>query len=114
MQDDNLYADEDKSKNNINKVVDNMKDLEKIISLESCEKILSLACKNDYEIEQFEGGLLDSYLISYNKTISINRAKPRRFIAILEEYVNEWTSQLRLVQTDNEEKINDIRLNLTR
>ena len=114
MQDDNLYADEDKSKNNINKVVDNMKDLEKIISLKSCEKILSLACKNDYEIEQFEGGLLDSYLISDNTTISINRAKPRRFIAILEEYVNEWTSQLRLVQTDNEEKINNIRLNLTR
>ena len=91
-----------------------MKDLEKIISLKSCEKILSLACKNDYEIEQFEGGLLDSYLISYNKTISIDRAKPRRFIAILEEYVNEWTSRLRLVQTDNEEKINDIRKMLTR
>lgn len=90
------------------------KDLEKIISLESCEKILSLACKNDYEIEQFEGGLLDSYLISDNTTISINRAKPRRFIAILEEYVNVWTSQLRLVQTDNEEKINDIRKMLTR
>ena len=114
MQDDYLYADEDKSKYNINKVVDNMKDLEKIISLKSCEKILSLACKNDYEIEQFEGGLLDSYLISDNTTISINRAKPRRFIAILEEYVNEWTSQLRLVQTDNEEKINNIRKMLTR
>ena len=91
-----------------------MKDLERIINLEGCEKILSLACKNDYEIEQFEGGLLDSYLISYNKTISINRAKPRRFIAILEEYVNEWTSQLRLVQTDNEEKIKNIRMLLTR
>ena len=39
MQDDNLYADEDKSKNNINKVVDNMKDLERIINLKSCEKI---------------------------------------------------------------------------
>ena len=91
-----------------------MKDLEKIISLKSCEKILSLACKNDYEIEQFEGGLLDSYLISYNTTISINRAKPRKFIAILEEYVNEWTSQLRLVQTDNEEKIKNIRMLLTR
>lgn len=91
-----------------------MKDLEKIISAEACEKILSLACKNDYEIEQFEGGLLDSYLISYNKTISINRAKPRRFIAILEEYVNEWTSRLRLIQTDNEEKIKNIRMLLTR
>lgn len=93
-----------------------MKDLEKIISAEACEKILALARKNDYEIELFEGGLLDSYLINYNKTISINRAKPRRFIAILEEYVNEWSSQLRLLQTDNEEKINDIRirLNLTR
>lgn len=90
------------------------KDLSQIIDLEACEEIIALAYKKDYEIEQFEGCLLDNYLISDNTTISINRAKPRKFIAILEEYVNEWTSQLKLIQTDNEEKINDIRLNLTR
>lgn len=57
-----------------------------------------------YLIETIEGGLLDNYLIDFSG-LRYGRVR-RKYMIIVSEYRNEWSSAMVAVLTDDEEKAN--------
>lgn len=80
------------------------KDIIKNIDLETCNKILDMANGQDLEIIQFDGCLLDDYIIYNYDTLKVGRAI-RKYMIIQEYYINEWSSGLELLLTDSEKKV---------
>lgn len=76
------------------------KNIQKVLSSKDIDIILELAIKNDLEVVQYAGALLDNYIIYNENTIKIGRCV-RTYIIIKEEYLNEWTSQSVVILTDN-------------
>lgn len=81
------------------------------VSLEVADRICSQLIQTGYDVEVFEGVLLDSYFceIGENAEYKITlkrggRVKLRKYLMILPEYKNEWSCGLTLVLTDNKEK----------
>lgn len=58
----------------------------------------------NYLIETIEGGLLDNYLIDFSG-LRYGRVR-RKYMIIVSEYRNEWSSAMVAVLTDDEEKAN--------
>lgn len=86
------------------------------VDLETGQKIVDMASKNDIEFDKYSvrfytGSLLDEYAI-YNSwtdgqkqyAIRPKRTKPRKHILLEENYVNEWSSAYTITFTDNQEK----------
>lgn len=55
-------------------------------------------------IETIEGGLLDNYLVDFSG-LRYGRVR-RKYMIIVSEYRNEWSSAMVAVLTDDEEKAN--------
>lgn len=74
------------------------------------EGINNLLFKNefDFAIDIIQGGLNDNYFIDdFNLGLKLSRGrvvKPRKHLMILESYLNEWSSDLTLILTDNDKK----------
>lgn len=60
-------------------------------------------------IEQFEGNLLDNYIIDNINKLVFNTSKARKYIIIKEKFLNEWSSCYDVVFTDNEKEVDEFR-----
>jgi len=58
------------------------------------------------DVEEIDGCLQDNYFFSDTKDIKIGNHKPRKFIMILENYLNTWSSDHVLIMTDDENLFN--------
>lgn len=95
----------------------NRKDFEIEITYEQADKFYSDLVKwsgNEFAGFMFEGSLLDEYAVvmtgNQNWKINLSKGRPilaRKYIYIEEQYVNEWSSKLVLVLTDNEKKFRE-------
>ena len=82
-----------------------MKNYVKEISMETANKIITMATELNILFDGFDGTLLDNYIV-YNDSdtqIKFGRSKPRKYIIIEEFYKNCWTSGLRMTCTDDDE-----------
>ena len=81
-----------------------MKNYIKEISMETANKIITMATELNILFDGFDGTLLDNYIV-YNDSdtqIKFGRSKPRKYIIIEEFYKNCWTSGLRMTCTDDD------------
>ena len=81
-----------------------MKNYVKEISMETANKIITMATELNILFDGFDGTLLDNYIV-YNDAdtqIKFGRSKPRKYIIIEEFYKNCWTSGLRMTCTDDD------------
>lgn len=83
-----------------------MKDLTYSINLNQQAKILELANQQDYEIFTIENTLLDDILI-FNEKIRFGNSKPRKYIIIETQYLNEYSSELVMTLTNDDMKVNE-------
>ena len=60
-------------------------------------------------IEQFEGNLLDNYIIDNVNRLVFNTSKARKYIIIKEMFLNEWSSCYDVIFTDDEKEVDDFR-----
>src|SRR5699024_2373162 len=74
-----------------------------LITLDTCDKIITSMNDLEFEVLMIEGTLLDSYFIKTDKTVQLFNYKPRKYIMINSIYRNTWTSDLELVLTDCDE-----------
>ena len=81
-----------------------MENYVKEISMETANKIITMATELNILFDGFDGTLLDNYIV-YNDSdtqIKFGRSKPRKYIIIEEFYKNCWTSGLRMTCTDDD------------
>lgn len=72
------------------------------ISSEVQEKIISMAVNDGVDVRQVAGCLQDNVMFENETGIRIgNRMKARKYIIMVEEYVNEWSSAINLIMTDS-------------
>lgn len=81
-------------------------DIIKYIDLKTCDKIVDMANGQGLEVAQFEGCLLDDYIIYNNDALKVGRAV-RKYMIIQSCYINEWSSGLKLLLTDSDKKVNE-------
>lgn len=84
-----------------------MRDYKTTSNLASINGLLDLAHSLNCPIECFEGSLLDNYIIYDAKRIRICKAKPRKYIILVEKYVNSWSSTTEVILTDNEKTVEE-------
>ena len=78
-----------------------MKNYVKEISMETADKVITMATELNILFDGCDGTLLDNYII-YNDSdtqIKFGRSKPRKYIIIEEFYKNCCTSGLRMTCT---------------
>ena len=90
------------------------KTIELEISNEQAEKLFNDLLKkseNAFAGRWFTGCLLDEFAVvmvdSQNWKINLTKGRPilaRKYVYVYEKYLNCWSSELRIVLTDNEEK----------
>ena len=80
------------------------KDIIKNIDLETCNKILDMANSQGLEVIQFDGCLLDDYIIYNHDTLKVGRAI-RKYMIIQSYYINDWSGGLELLLTDSDKKV---------
>ena len=73
-----------------------------LISLDTCDKIVSSMNDLGFDVLMIDGTLLDSYYIETDRSIQLFNYKPRKYIMINAIYRNTWSSDLELVLTDCE------------
>lgn len=79
------------------------------VNNEFVEKLLNVASDLDLEVDCYEGGLNDSYIVYGTERISMGRVKPRKFIIVREVYLNCWSSGLEMIMTNNEKTVEHYR-----
>ena len=75
----------------------------RLITLDTCDKIISSMNDLGFEVLMIDGTLLDNYFIDTDKSISLFNYKPRKYIMMNAIYRNSWASDLELVLTDCED-----------
>lgn len=84
-----------------------MKDYEISVTNDGINKLL-FGDKYTFDIDVIQGGLNDNYFIDdWNLGLKLSRGravKPRKHLMVLENYLNEWSSDLTLILTDNDKK----------
>ena len=82
-----------------------MKDVRIQISIHQADTIVNSLMSRGYDVEEIPGGLFDNYFCEIgNSTLKLGRYKMRKYMIIVEHYVNELTSALELILTDSTEK----------
>ena len=81
-----------------------MRNYVKEISMETADKVITMATELNILFDGFDGTLLDNYIVYNEKDtqIKFGRSKPRKYIIIEEFYKNCWTSGLRMTCTDDD------------
>lgn len=83
------------------------KDIKKQITLEIAENLVEQCSDWGLEVNRFIGSLADEFTIDNSQEkIKFGRIV-RKYVIIEEVYLNEWSSDLIITYTDNEEKYND-------
>lgn len=77
-----------------------------MIDLAFAEEIVNMATKEDLEVEEFPGTLLDNYLIHNYKKLKVNGKSPD-FIIIKVVFLSSWSSGLELILTDSKEEVEE-------
>ena len=81
-----------------------MKDVRMRITMENCNNIVNALQERNYDVECVPGGLLDNYFCEvWESNLKLYRWKLRKYLIVLEHFVNEWSSELELILTDNAE-----------
>lgn len=93
------------------------KDVELEISSERAEEFYSDLLKwssNEFAGRWFEGSMLDEFAVVMNSSqdwkINLSKGRPilaRKYVYAYEKYLNCWSSELKLVLTDNKKKFMD-------
>jgi hypothetical protein len=80
------------------------------VSLKVADKIYSQLTQAGYDVEVFEG-LLDSYFCEIGENAKFRftlkrggRVKLRKYLMIIQNVKNEWSSDLTLILTDDKEE----------
>ena len=80
-----------------------MEDYRMEISLQQAEHIANYFLQNGYDVIYEDGCLVGNYLIHIGENnLKLGKVKLRKYIIILEKYLNEWCSTLEMILTDNE------------
>jgi hypothetical protein len=81
------------------------------VSLEVADKIYSQLTQAGYDVKVFEGVLLDSYFCEIGENAKFRftlkrggRVKLRKYLMIIQNVKNEWSSDLTLILTDDKEE----------
>jgi hypothetical protein len=81
------------------------------VSLEVADRICSQLTQAGYDVEVFEGVLLDSYFCEIGEDAKLKftlkrggSVKLRKYLMIIQNAKNEWSSDLTLVLTDDKEE----------
>ena len=86
-----------------------MKDVRMRITMENCNNIVNALQERNYDVECVPGGLLDNYFCEVGESnLKLYRWKLRKYLIVLEHFVNEWTSTLELILTDNAETYSNL------
>lgn len=86
------------------KGIDNMKDVRMKITMQTCNNIVNVLQKRNYDVECVLGGTLDNYFCEVGESnLKLSRWKLRKYLIVLERFVNEWSSELELILTDDAE-----------
>ena len=81
-----------------------MKDVRMRITMENCNNIVNALQERNYDVECVPGGTLDNYFCEVGESnLKLSRWKLRKYLIVLERFVNEWASTLELILTDNAE-----------
>lgn len=81
-----------------------MKDVRMKITMETCDNIVKALQEREYDVECVPGGTLDNYFCEVGESnLKLSRWKFRKYLIVLERFINEWTSELELILTDNAE-----------
>lgn len=83
-----------------------------LIDLNNCNDIVEFAVGQGLEVEEFEGVLLDGYIIHADRKIKVDN-KTANYIAIIPQYLNEWSSQLKISFINCEKRIDNLRKKLS-
>ncbi len=91
-----------------------MKDVRIKITMETCNNIVNVLQERNYDVECVPGGTLDNYFCEVGENnLKLSRWKLRKYLIVLERFVNEWTSALELISTDNVETYYNLHNNYT-
>lgn len=95
----------------------NRKDIELDITSEQADKLFGYLVElsgDDFVGRQFYGSLLDEFAVvmvdNQNWKINLSKGRPvlaRKYVYVYEKYLNCWSSELKLVLTDNKAKFLD-------
>ena len=79
-----------------------MKDYKTYVSNgeELANQIISLGHDGDC----VEGALVDNYFFETDRGVKVGRSKPRKYIMILAHFLNTWSSDHELIETDSDEE----------
>lgn len=81
-----------------------MKDYTSKISQARADLIVNYLIDHEYPVECVEGALVDDYLVDVGENnLRLGNVKIRKYLIIIGEYLNEWSSALKLILTDDEE-----------
>ena len=79
-----------------------MKDVRMTIQLQQAENIVNSLVEMGYNVEILEGSLNDNYFCEVGENnLKLGRKKLRKYLIIIEKYINEWSSGLEMLLTDN-------------
>lgn len=81
------------------------KDFKEVVTMAGYNKIIDLACNNNMIVDIYQGCLLDNVIIVNDDIIKIGR-KTRKYLIMVEKYLNCWTSNIELIGTDDEQTYN--------
>lgn len=87
-----------------------MKRVEIDINLKQSNEIISgLSNAGHYADEVVPGALLDNVFFDLgpDRGLKIGRKKLRRYVMLLEHYVNTWSSSTKFIMTDSEKEYRD-------
>lgn len=84
-----------------------MKNYTTEISQRTADNISNYLAINEYNIEFIEGDLMDGFICKIGaNNLKLSNIKMRKFIIVVEKYINEWTSALQMILTDDEDLFN--------
>lgn len=91
----------------MNKTLINQKYRDYSAYLNNYDEIIEYAIKNNYDVFTVPGALLDHTLIYAGKGFTLGSLKPRNYIIFTPEYVNCWSSAMKVTLTDKDEAYDD-------
>lgn len=80
-----------------------------LIDLSYTNQIIERANLLGLEIEQFEGTLIDAYIIHTNGLRMFKYSKGTKYILLDIQFLNHWSSANRIIMTDSDKKAEDLR-----
>ena len=82
-----------------------MKDIRMMIPYKQAENIVNSLIEMGYDVVILEGCLNNNYFCEVGENnLKLGKKKLRKYLIIVEKYINEWSSGLEMLLTDSQEK----------